>query len=140
MLRDRLICGINDTAMQRKLLSEGETLSLSDALKVALSMEVAFKDSQELPHAAQSIKSEPINSIQRAVTNRRVQNSKRSRQTPAYRGNHETKEQCYRCLGQNHSADVCHFKREKCFNCQKVGHTKRACRSTARTTTQGQSK
>ena len=32
MLRDRLVCGINDSAMQRQLLAEGDTLSLRPRL------------------------------------------------------------------------------------------------------------
>ena len=40
LLRDRLVCGINDTQMQRRLLSE-ETLSFDNAFKLTLAMETA---------------------------------------------------------------------------------------------------
>ena len=43
LLRDRLVCGINDTQMQRRLLSE-ETLSFDNAFKLTLAMETAVKD------------------------------------------------------------------------------------------------
>ena len=40
MLRDRLVCGINDSAIQRKLLSE-RNLTFDKALEMAQSHEVA---------------------------------------------------------------------------------------------------
>ena len=46
MLRDRLVCGINDSAMQRRLLAEGDALSLRDAVKHTMSIELAEKDAR----------------------------------------------------------------------------------------------
>ena len=43
MLRDRLIIGINDDAIQRRLLSEPD-LDLARAIKLATSMESADKN------------------------------------------------------------------------------------------------
>ena len=42
MLRDRLMCGVNDNRMQRRLLSE-VGLAFDRALKVCLAMESASK-------------------------------------------------------------------------------------------------
>ena len=47
MLRDRLVCGINDPRIQRRLLSEAE-LDFDKALKTALEMEMADRDAEEL--------------------------------------------------------------------------------------------
>ena len=44
MLRDRLIWGINDTGIQRKLLQENDTLTLARALTVAQGAEAADKN------------------------------------------------------------------------------------------------
>ena len=44
MIRDRLVCGINDVAIQRKLLSEAG-LDLKKAIKIAHGMEIAAKES-----------------------------------------------------------------------------------------------
>ena len=46
MLRDRLICRINDPRIQRRLLSEAE-LDFDKALKTALAMEMVDRDSEE---------------------------------------------------------------------------------------------
>ena len=47
-IRDKLVCGINNLQIQRKLLSEGSELSLDRATKVALSMEAANRQVLEL--------------------------------------------------------------------------------------------
>ena len=43
LLRDRLVCGINDMQMQRRLLSEKE-ITFKTALEIALAMETAARD------------------------------------------------------------------------------------------------
>ena len=45
MLRDRLVCGINDEAIQRRLLMEA-TLTLKKALEVAQGMEIASQNAK----------------------------------------------------------------------------------------------
>ena len=47
MLRDRLVCGINNEHIQRRLLA-GHSLDFKKALKIATSMETAIKSSREL--------------------------------------------------------------------------------------------
>ena len=48
MLRDRLVCGLNDPIIQKRLLTEGNALTLEKAVTLAQAMESAFKDSQDL--------------------------------------------------------------------------------------------
>ena len=45
MLRDRLVCGVNHSQIQQKLLSEGSPLTLEKALSIAISIEAAIKQS-----------------------------------------------------------------------------------------------
>ena len=47
MLRDRLVCGVNDSRIQRRLLSEAD-LDFDKALKAALAMEMADRDAEDL--------------------------------------------------------------------------------------------
>ena len=47
MLRDRLICGINDARIQRRLLAEAE-IDFPKALQIAQAMESADRDAQDL--------------------------------------------------------------------------------------------
>ncbi|KAJ8018675.1 hypothetical protein HOLleu_43213 [Holothuria leucospilota] len=44
-LRDRFVCGLYDATVQKKLLSEDDSLTLEKALKIAVSMETAAKSS-----------------------------------------------------------------------------------------------
>ena len=47
MLRDRLVCGIGDSHIQRKLLAEAK-LTYDKAVDIALSMEAADKDARDI--------------------------------------------------------------------------------------------
>ncbi|XP_036071205.1 uncharacterized protein LOC118597883 [Oryzias melastigma] len=47
MLRDRLVCGINEDRIQRKLLSE-DGLTFDRAFKMAVAMEAASRDMEDL--------------------------------------------------------------------------------------------
>ncbi|GCB87214.1 hypothetical protein scyTo_0027924, partial [Scyliorhinus torazame] len=47
MLRDRLVCGINDLQIQKRLLAEMQ-LDCRQALQLALSLEKAASGAQEL--------------------------------------------------------------------------------------------
>ena len=44
MIRDRLVCGVNEEQIQRGLLSEGSKLTLESAATCALGMEAAHKE------------------------------------------------------------------------------------------------
>ena len=48
MLRDRLVCGINDEKIQLKLLAEKDTLTFENAMELALAMEAASKNVMDL--------------------------------------------------------------------------------------------
>ena len=49
MLRDRLVCGINDDAVQHRLLSE-ESLTFEKVLTMVQGAEAAAKNVRELHH------------------------------------------------------------------------------------------
>ena len=48
MLRDRLVCGINDNSIQKRLLVEGDKLTLATAVTLAQSYESAVHDATML--------------------------------------------------------------------------------------------
>ena len=111
MLRDRLICGINDERIQRRFLAEHK-LTFDKALSIAVAVETAKKNTQVL---------NPSASVQFMETMRG------SQETSAFK---EMGQECYRCKGTKHNAANCKFKQEKCHACGKVGHIARACRNT----------
>jgi hypothetical protein len=59
MLRDRFVCGIEHSAMQRKLLAESE-LTLVKTVEVAMSIEAAEKDDRTLGELPVSSSSECV--------------------------------------------------------------------------------
>uniref|UniRef100_A0A1I8JIB2 CCHC-type domain-containing protein n=1 Tax=Macrostomum lignano TaxID=282301 RepID=A0A1I8JIB2_9PLAT len=112
--KDRLVLGIQDDRIQRRLLSEPE-LDLEKALKIAQAVELAAKgctvvrSSQEVagPAAAASVD--------------RVDQAKAT-------GFGRAPQKCFRCLSTRHLADKCPFIKKACFKCGKLGHTAAACR------------
>jgi len=112
MLRDRLVCGINNEKIQRRLLAEPD-LTLKKAEEIALAMELASKHVVDI----QSTETTPskVHQINSAGKNKG--------KNPA------SNSECYRC-GEKHEASTCRFKEVECFKCGKRGHLAKACRST----------
>ena len=111
MLRDRIVCGINDPRIQRRLLAERE-LTYKSAFELAQSMETADQNTNDLQT---SPRSEP-----------------RSRQDNFHymprAGTQLSYFVCYRC-GGNHKAPDCKHKDAICNKCSKKGHLAKVCRS-----------
>ncbi|KAK8772157.1 hypothetical protein V5799_024599 [Amblyomma americanum] len=107
MLQDRLVCGINDASMQRRLLEE-PNLTFESPVKLLIAMETAKRDSSMLMQAQGMTKAQTAHSAM----------SKKMKQTIS----------CYRC-GEPHYATVCQHAKSRCNACSKIGHLARVCRS-----------
>ncbi|XP_060771406.1 uncharacterized protein LOC132882151 [Neoarius graeffei] len=118
MLRDRLVCGIADDHIQRKLLAEPE-LTFEKALKVAQAIETANKDVRDLQSQPKTLDS----TVSKSATPLTVHNVGTR---PKWRGK-DAPLACYRCGGE-HLARDCRFLNERCHGCGKKGHVK-MCRS-----------
>ena len=119
MLRDRLVCGISDVQMQKRLLAEPK-LTLKKATELALSMEAASKNAQALQPSGSIAKTHGENL-------HKVQSSTRTK--PQKSPQSFT---CYRCGNTGHAANVCKHKSTKCNFCGKMGHLQKVCRSKGR--------
>ena len=115
MLRDRLVCGIADTQIQRRLLAESK-LTLKKATELALGMEAAVKN-------AQTLQSTPSRAIAQDESLHKVQGGHRKKVQKA------SQPVCYQCGVTGHVAQVCKHKSSKCHSCGKVGHLQKVCRS-----------
>jgi hypothetical protein len=119
MLRDRLVCGVNQPAIQRKLLSESSNMNFEQALKIAVGMESATRDLDDITRETQAVSTEEKGTFY-------VQRGKTPVSTGKSAANNEKRLTCWRC-GGGHGANVCHFKDEQCFKCKQKGHTSRKC-------------
>ncbi|CAB3992544.1 Retrovirus-related Pol poly from transposon [Paramuricea clavata] len=121
MLRDRLVCGINDEQIQCRLLAES-SLDFKKAMKIATSMETAVKNAQYLTHQMANAK---INT-EKPATLHRVDNQGQGNQP-------WSKPECGQCGGK-HDPQQCKFRDAECFLCHKKGHIARKCRSNTKAT------
>ncbi len=120
MLRDRIVCGINNTKIQQRLLAE-KTLTLAKAIELAQGMETAAKNAKELAQqdtASASAGSEGVH---------RVTPPKRGKDTGDTR--HKFQGTCFCCGTLGHRRSSCRFKDSVCRGCGKTGHLVRVCRS-----------
>ncbi|XP_024921034.1 uncharacterized protein K02A2.6-like [Cynoglossus semilaevis] len=109
MLRDRLVCGINDDAIQRRLLSEtSPILTFKKALEISQGMEMAASNARD---------------IQKGQTGAPVAVQYVKKDGPKYGRPVE----CFRCGGA-HYANECKFKDAVCHGCKKKGHLEKKCR------------
>ena len=100
MLRDRLVCGVEESKIQRRLLAEPD-LTFDKAFELAIASESADKNAKDLQPPAST--SSTVNRMQH-------------------------KKICHRC-GDKHNAADCKFKTAECRKCGKKGHIARVCRS-----------
>ena len=124
MLRDRLVCGVNNDTIQRRLLSEKE-LDYDKAYTLALSIEASERDSKHLKAVSQ--KHQHAGEVHREVHGDVSGKVNKVYPTPTEHGTVV----CYRCGGP-HLAPACKFKETECLYCKKKGHLARVCRAKAK--------
>ena len=116
-LRDRLVCGLANEHVQRKLLVEAD-LTYERAKAIAIAAEAAARDAEELRRQP----SAEVNKVkaQQATARARPQTADKRGTTTTY---------CTRCGKNNHDQSQCYFRDKCCLNCSKIGHTKKMCHS-----------
>ena len=112
MLRDRLVCGISDGTLQRRLLAEPD-LTLKKALQLAQAQETAEMGAQQLQQ--QRPQTSSLHKI--GQTKGRKPNNPRSERQPRER-------LCYRC-GEHHSYTTRRFKDTVCHMCKRKDTSQR---------------
>ena len=108
MLRDRLVCGIREDRIQRRLLAERE-LTFEKAVEIASATEMALKTLIDLSGKMPS-NDHSVNKVSEEIE-------------PPNR----SKRECHRCGGNHHPSGF-KYKDEKCYKCQKKGHVAKVCR------------
>lgn len=122
MLRDRLVCGINDDNIQRKLLSETD-LTFKKAYDMAIAQETAVRNAKDLKST-----STEVHKLSQGRPNHRKHGSNKNPEPKNAAGPSSETPTCYRCGGKHWSRD-CRFKDSECNFCHKKGHLINVCRS-----------
>lgn len=94
-LRDRFVCGLNNEAIQKRLLTEA-ALTFHKAVEIAVAAETVAREAQQL---SSSLK---LNAMHVSL--------------PKQRRN------CKRCGKMNHTEEDCWYKDQACHSCGKKGH------------------
>ena len=115
LIRDRIICGIQNQTMKERLLREAD-LTLKKAIDICRAAEVSREQVKSLTDS----KSAEIGALHK---------TKQDKQNREY--NHTRKFNCNNC-GQQHAAKSCPAYGKSCNNCHKLGHFAKLCRSTNR--------
>ena len=121
MLRDRLVCGIRDDNIHRRLLSEHK-LDLKRTIVISQGIETAKANLRDLKRT-QAARAESQGDVHKFESTSSSPNSSAGR-TPAPQLNRKA---CYRC-GSAHSPETCRLKNSTCFNCRKTSHIARVFR------------
>ena len=117
MLRDRLVCGITDTSVQKRLLAEKD-LTLDKAVSLAQSVEIAEKGTKDLHLPTED--SLELHKLTQGVSSGSESKSREAK--------HKKGPNCFRCGGR-HLATKCRFISVECYSCGKQGHIAKVCRS-----------
>lgn len=133
MLRDRIVCGLRDENVQRRLLSE-TNLTFKSAFEMVLAAETTSNHVVELRKYTEptSPQEEEVhrtnntdgfqqqNKAKKAARNVQAGGEGISRNEPA------ENRKCFRC-DRAHHPNTCRFQTATCRYCSKVGHIERAC-------------
>ena len=107
MIRDRLVCGVNDGRIQRRLLAEPD-LTFKKAMDIAQAMEAADKNVREIQGSA--------------AQGQYVHALRKGYDKPQYA------KECRHCGKRNHKEKDRRLKDAKCFKCRKKGHIAAVCK------------
>ena len=126
-LRDRLVAGVKDPTMVKRLLSEGDSLTFKAANEICILLEKTNQDTKRLLNNQTDV---TVKKIREETREKAKQSSFKQRTFLS------VQKECYRCNLKNHSPNECFYKDKDCKFCGLKGHIERACRKKKQTTDQ----
>ena len=118
MSQGRVVCGINNSAIQKRLIAESDW-TLTKAIVVVQAAGIADTGVIELQSSTTDARGgfpKEEKSLHKFTTTATVKP----------KDNPGKSKDCY-CFGAKHNPDQCHFNSEKCHACGKQGHISRVC-------------
>ena len=116
MLRDRIVYGIGDLQIQKRLLAETD-LTFKKTTELALSMEAAVKNAQAIQPTSTDSKPSPQEGSLNKVT------------SSSFKRGGKSNQECHRCGATGHPGSMCKHRSTKCHTCGKLGHLSKMCYS-----------
>ena len=126
-LRDRLVCGLKDPAIQKKLLAESKDLTFSKAGEISLGMESAAKKARDLHGQSSGSEVHMVRDQDEHGAGAEVHAMMRTKGQG--KKDNEKTGPCYRCGGTSHQAAHCRYRNAVCYKCNMTGHVARKCRT-----------
>ena len=118
MLRDRLLCGVNNEQLQHQLQAEPH-LTFTKAMEISQTFKTMTEEARMLQCDASSAESLAVNVLLNTNTADTTirQTANQMPTNPYYQ------------FGETHPAAKCRFKQAKCHKCNKNGYIMKVCRS-----------
>ena len=128
-IQDRLVCGIANAGMQRKMLLD-DGLTLGKAVKIARTEERAAENVAEIQSCNASAAKAEMHVDRDRINYTEGQPSRQTeRRGKSGEAREAARKACYRCGALSHLANTCSYRTIVCRICQKKGHIARVCRS-----------
>ncbi|XP_037574284.1 uncharacterized protein LOC119456528 [Dermacentor silvarum] len=108
MLRDRIVCGLQDNLVRRQLLAKS-SLTRGEAEEIALAVEMAKEN-------VKTLRTPPEDEGVHVLRNMDARGESREATPP-----------CFRCGKTGHDSRTCRFRSSKCYQCQQRGHVRKMC-------------
>lgn len=127
MIRDRVVCGVRDETLKRRLLAECN-LTYQKTVDLCAAFETATRSLQALKDSGGSSSNAPNGSSagEHFVRANRTVNVKRPQKVSNRNAGDWRLMNCFRC-GSKHSPEECKFKETNCRFCGKTGHLEKVC-------------
>ncbi|XP_067939953.1 uncharacterized protein [Watersipora subatra] len=134
MLRDRIVLGVKDDTVRKKLISHGNTLTLAQAVRIFRSDEVTSSVMQSVGKSGSGTIG--VDAVSRTLKKTQEQKPGLSppiheeRNLPVYNQRYGGQSRCSRCGREpSHPRRDCSARDAECRKCRKVGHYQKQCRS-----------
>jgi len=119
LLCDRLVCGVKDSVLRKRLLAELD-LTLKSAVNIAIAHEQALLSENTLMSGSKDGSSLLMMGNKRTSEMKHANSGKKILNIKKF--------SCFACGGFNHTKAVCKFRNYTCNRCKLVGHLAKVCK------------